>query len=199
MNTMEVEEIEKTIVSKHAHNVGQRMKKYVENVIQSTDIYSDVSEFLRVVLSDVIADFRNDAMTQLWGGKSDKSIADIFEYVCDNYMVTPEQVMSRSRKREIVEPRQIICWMIRNKVAPNSMALSAIGEMFSNGKSKFDHATVLYSVRSIDNMIETDVSFRHRMMVHCNELGAKMTWDGTKLKVTGYKPQKKQNESTIED
>lgn len=76
--------------------------------------------------------------------------------VADYYEIKPTDLKRKTRKREIVEPRQICMWL-REKYTRES--LSEIGRRYG-GK---DHATVLYSKKVIDNLKETDIEFRERL------------------------------------
>lgn len=76
--------------------------------------------------------------------------------VADYYGITIKDLKRKTRKREIVEPRQICMWL-REKYTRES--LSEIGRRYG-GK---DHATVLYSKKVIDNLKETDIEFRERL------------------------------------
>ena len=107
-------------------------------------------------------------------------------------MITPEAMQAKNRKRNVIECRQVIHWMLKNNVTFNTMSLEAIGNIVG-GK---DHATVLHSVKQINNLIQTERPFRERLMIMCNELGARTTWlpsDG-KLLITGYLKNKENEE-----
>ncbi len=68
-----------------------------------------------------------------------------------------------SRKREVVEARQICMYVIRRET---TYSFTKIGELFG-GKH---HATVLHACETISNLIETDKKFENR---HSNILGYK--------------------------
>jgi chromosomal replication initiator protein len=62
--------------------------------------------------------------------------------------------LSGARKRELVEARQIFCHILREHT---DMSLDSIGQLI-----KRDHATVLYSLKNVSNLIETDKEFRNK-------------------------------------
>lgn len=68
--------------------------------------------------------------------------------VSDYFNTTPEQLYVKSRKRELVYPRQLICFYSR--MCYNSK-LKAIGIRCGNK----DHATVLAAIREIKNALST--------------------------------------------
>lgn len=81
---------------------------------------------------------------------------DILEKeVCEFICIEPEELQKRSRKREVVEGRQILHYLAKN----NKLAsLSEIGQRFG----KKDHATVLYSCRTVSNLLSTDHQFKRQ-------------------------------------
>lgn len=81
------------------------------------------------------------------------SIEYIQKVVCDYFDMSLEMMKSRSRKREVVQARQLAMYFAKN-YTKNSLA--AIGAQ-CGGK---DHATVLHACRTVNNLIETDKKFR---------------------------------------
>jgi chromosomal replication initiator protein len=65
------------------------------------------------------------------------------------YNVPIELITTRSRKREIVEARQYSMWKIKKS---SKLSLREIGKLCG----EFDHATVLYACREIENRMETN-------------------------------------------
>ncbi len=83
--------------------------------------------------------------------KSQKELSvDIIQQtVCDYYGLTMEKLQAKTRKREIVQARQIAMYFSKNLT---NSSLSAIGSKIGQK----DHATVLYACRTISNLMETD-------------------------------------------
>lgn len=81
------------------------------------------------------------------------SIDYIQKIVCDYFNITIDQMHSSSRKREIVQARQLAMYFAKNLT---KASLASIGSEIG-GK---DHATVLHAVRTVNNLIETDKHFR---------------------------------------
>ncbi len=77
------------------------------------------------------------------------TVASIQEAVCGYYQLEPHMLQSNSRKREVVQARQIAMYLSRKYT---KVSLSSIGEQIGNR----DHATVLYAVKSIQNLVEVD-------------------------------------------
>jgi len=81
------------------------------------------------------------------------SIDYIQKVVCDYFDLPIELLKSRTRKREVVQARQIAMYFAK-KMTKSSLA--NIG-MHCGGK---DHATVLHACRTVNNLNETDKNFK---------------------------------------
>ena len=81
------------------------------------------------------------------------TIREIQETVCEYYSLDPRCMLSASRERCVVRPRQIAMYLAR-KLTPKSMP--DIGKRFGGR----DHTTVLHAVRTIANLVETDDEYR---------------------------------------
>ena len=86
--------------------------------------------------------------------QTDVSIDLIVDTVCEYFNITRDILLSKSRKRQIVQARQIAMYECRNLI-PNC-SLSTIGAELG-GK---DHATVLHACTTVQDLMSTDKSFR---------------------------------------
>ncbi len=84
------------------------------------------------------------------------SIDYIIKVVSEHFNITEEDIMSKSRKREVVQARQLVMYFSKN-LTKNS--LSAIG--LQCGKK--NHATVLYAIKTVEDQKEYDKKFREHM------------------------------------
>ncbi|SKC23787.1 chromosomal replication initiator protein [Alkalitalea saponilacus] len=84
------------------------------------------------------------------------SVDFIQKTVCKYYGLDPESLQSKTRKREIVQARQIAMYFSKNLT---NSSLSAIGSKIG----KKDHATVLHACKTITNLIETDRDFKSQI------------------------------------
>lgn len=92
------------------------------------------------------------------------SIDYIQKVVCDYFDMPIELLKSKTRKREIVQARQLAMYFSK-QLTKNSLA--SIGAQCGNK----DHATVLHACRTISNLGETDKRFR----TYIDELRKKLT------------------------
>jgi chromosomal replication initiator protein len=81
------------------------------------------------------------------------SIDYIQKVVCDYFSMPIDLINSKTRKREIVQARQLAMFFSK-KHTKNSLA--TIGLHCGNK----DHATVLHACRTVNNLLETDKQFR---------------------------------------
>ena len=85
--------------------------------------------------------------------KSEISIGKVQKTVCEYFNITKETLLSKSRKRQIVQARQIAMFMSRSLVG---CSLSTIGAELG-GK---DHATVLHACNTVSDLMTTDKLFK---------------------------------------
>ena len=76
------------------------------------------------------------------------------DVVCEYFNITRETLLSKTRKRNIVQARQIAMYLSRNLIG--GCSLSTIG-MELGGK---DHATVLHACNTVSDLMSTDKLFR---------------------------------------
>lgn len=85
------------------------------------------------------------------------TIEGIEEVVCRHFKIDAKSIQTRSRKREIVQTRQIIMFLSK-KYTDHS--LSHIG----NVVGKRDHATVLHSCKIVQDLIDYDKNIRSSLL-----------------------------------
>jgi chromosomal replication initiator protein len=81
------------------------------------------------------------------------SVDYIQKVVCSYFNVTIEAVQTDTRKREIVQARQVSMYFAKSLT---KSSLATIGSQIG-GK---DHATVLHACKTVNNLIDTDKNFR---------------------------------------
>ncbi len=81
------------------------------------------------------------------------TVQEIRDIVCDFYGVSLESLLSETRKREIVQARQVAMYFAKLKTKDS---LTTIGTTIG----KRNHATVLHACKTVQDLIDTDKSFR---------------------------------------
>lgn len=85
--------------------------------------------------------------------KREITVDYIIQTVCEHFKVTPTAMQSATRKREVVQVRQIAMYLCKHMT---NCSLSTIGAQ-TGGKN---HATVLHACKTVTNLMETDRNFR---------------------------------------
>lgn len=86
--------------------------------------------------------------------KTEVSIDKVQRSVCEYFNITRESLLSKSRKRQIVQARQISMYLCRNLIS--NCSLASIGAE-TGGK---DHATVLHACMTVSDLMQTDKNFK---------------------------------------
>jgi len=84
--------------------------------------------------------------------KPEITLKSIEKIIIECTGIPRDAIYMKTRKREIVEARQLICYFGKER---NLWTLAKIGEFIGR-----DHATVLYSHRNILNLIKTNYKIR---------------------------------------
>jgi len=82
------------------------------------------------------------------------SIEYISKVVCDYFSMPVETLQAKTRKREVVQARQLTMYFSKTMT---KYSLASIGSQIGNK----DHATVLHACKTVNNLKETDKNFRH--------------------------------------
>lgn len=85
--------------------------------------------------------------------QKDISIDYIQKLVCEYFEVPLDMVKSKTRKREIVQARQISMYLAKNHT---KTSLKSIGAFFGGR----DHSTVIYACQTVEDLIDTDKKFK---------------------------------------
>ncbi len=91
------------------------------------------------------------------------SIDYIQKIICDYFNISVDSINSKTRKREIVQARQLAMYFAKKHT---KASLATIGMHCGNK----DHATVLHACRTVNNLIDTDKQFR----IYVEELDKKI-------------------------
>lgn len=95
--------------------------------------------------------------------KKEITIDDIIRTVCQHYNMDPSAVQTASRKRDVVQARQIAMYLAKQHT---ELSTSKIGSYIG----RKDHATVLHACKTIKAILDVDKSFRAEL----NEIIEKM-------------------------
>jgi chromosomal replication initiator protein len=130
-----------------AHNVtsnireleGALIRLQAHAALQNRDIDVDLA---REVLRDLIKEVRTTL-----------SVEEIQRVVCEYLRIPEDLVRARTRKREVVQARQIAMYFAKGLT---KHSLKTIGLHFGGR----DHSTVIHAVQSVEDQVDTDPQFR---------------------------------------
>jgi chromosomal replication initiator protein len=84
------------------------------------------------------------------------TIENIQKMVCDYFHLPYDRLLMKTRKREVVQARQITMYLAKKFT---KASLKNIGEHFGG----FDHTTVIHSCQQVENLMDTDAEYREHM------------------------------------
>ena len=95
--------------------------------------------------------------------KKELTIQEIQRVVCEYYSLAPDTFVSKTRKREIVQARQIAMYLCKQYT---THSLVVIGTQIG----KKDHTTVIHACKTIKDLMDIDKSFK----THIREIEKKL-------------------------
>tara|TARA_Y100000996_G_C22339711_1_gene568109 strand:- start:19 stop:600 length:582 start_codon:yes stop_codon:yes gene_type:complete len=101
--------------------------------------------------------------------RRDDKIVSVVDRVCEWHGLYPVRLWHESRKRQLVDARQEAWYLLRRNIrslAGNKVSLSELGCIPNlwNLEVKWDHASVLHAVRTIEDRCSVDKTFNEYMI-----------------------------------
>lgn len=149
----------KNKVEKDELNISDDIIEYIAENVQGTvrDIEGVVNSLLaHSTLTDATIDMelaRQVVGQSIETEEKNISIGDIQQAVCEYYNLEIEDIQTQSRKREVVQARQVAMYLAR-KYTKNSLA--SIGAQIGNR----NHATVLHACKTVEDLIDIDKNIK---------------------------------------
>ena len=81
------------------------------------------------------------------------TVEDIIQKVCSHYEIEESAIHTKTRKREVVQVRQVAMYLAKKQTDSSS---SKIGKLIGNK----DHATVLHACKIVKDQVEVDKAFK---------------------------------------
>ncbi|MDX2194888.1 MAG: chromosomal replication initiator protein DnaA [Cytophagales bacterium] len=143
-------QIEQDVIEYIAHSVDTNIRE-LEGVLISLIAQSSLNnreidlELTKQVINSIVCDITTEV-----------NIDYIQKAVCEFNKISVEDLVSKSRKKELVIPRQVGIYLAKNYT---TLSLKTIG-MYFGGR---DHSTVIHSIESVEDMLVTNKVFRTQM------------------------------------
>ncbi len=135
------------------HNI-----RALEGAVNRLKIYREINntDLTPTVVKNVLKDLVRDRSVRL-------SIRDIQSSTADCFDVDEKKLRSRTRTRNVVQARQVAMYLCRKYT---DETLQKIGKEFGGR----DHSTVIHSIDTVEDLVDTDPQFRDRVQNLRNEL-----------------------------
>jgi len=130
-----------------AHNITTNVRE-LEGALISLLAQSTLNN--RAITLDLAIEMINKIVKQ---SKHEITIDYIQKIVCDYFNMPVDSLQSSTRKREVVQARQIAMFFSK------SLTKSSLASIGSQIGSK-DHATVLHACKTVNNLLDTDKQFK---------------------------------------
>ncbi len=98
---------------------------------------------------EIVGNFSNRSTKEL-------SIQQIQSLVCDKFQVNADQLCSKTRKRAVVQARQLSMYLAKQCT---QHSLKQIGKHFGGR----DHSTVIHACQTVNDLMDTDEDFRGKV------------------------------------
>ena len=93
-------------------------------------------------------------------GMPKSKIEKVTYHICRIYDISIEEIKSKSRKREYVQPRQICMYILKKTLGTRTRYTDQfIGNFFGG----LDRATVIYAAKTIEGYMDVDKEFKEEV------------------------------------
>jgi len=147
-NTSLPEEICELIANKIQRNIRE-----IEGILNKIIFYQEVKniELTTKITEEIIDNITKQSSKNI-------TVSGIIKAVADFYEITPHDLINRSRKKGIVEPRQVAAFLLRDLL---NMSYPDIGEKLG----KRDHTTAIYAYEKISQEINKNQSLNRKVIL----------------------------------
>lgn len=134
-------------------NKIQRNIRELEGILNKINFYKEVKNIEPTphIVEEIISNIVQQTAKNITPTQVIKSVADFFE-------ITPHELAGRSRKKELVEPRQISAFLLRDIL---SMSYPDIGDKLG----KRDHSTAIYSYEKVSHEITKNQGLNRKVVL----------------------------------
>ena len=154
-------------------NADYYNKKIDDEIFQyiATNIKSNIRElegaFNRIIAkskienqSEITLALAEDALKDIINPDKPKEITPnlIIEVVAEHFGISAEDITSKKRNSEFVQPRQVVMYLCRQLTATSYVA---IGKMLG----KKDHTTIIHGVNKIEDEMQSNDELRNKIEI----------------------------------
>ncbi len=142
------DDVSELIASKVQRNIRE-----IEGIVNKILFYQEVKniEPTTKIVEEIIANIVQQSARNITPAQVIKAVADFYE-------ILPSDFINRSRKKGVVEPRQISAFLLRDVL---NMSYPEIGEKLG----KRDHSTVIYAYEKISAEVNKNQALNQKMIL----------------------------------
>ena len=157
------------ILRKNAENyskeIDDEVLRYIADNIKSNireleGALNKIIAFSKLNKVDINLEYAEEALKDVIYPDKPKDITPslIIEVVAEHFGVNPEDITSKKRNSEFVQPRQVVMYLCRTLTATSLQSIAKI-------LGKKDHTTVIHGIKKISEEIETNEDLRNKIEV----------------------------------
>ena len=157
------------ILRKNAENyskeIDDEVLRYIADNIKSNireleGALNKIIAFSKLNNVDINIDYAEEALKDVIYPDKPKDITPslIIEVVAEHFGVNPEDITSKKRNSEFVQPRQVVMYLCRTLTATSLQSIAKI-------LGKKDHTTVIHGINKISEEIENNEDLRNKIEV----------------------------------
>lgn len=155
------------ILQKNAENynkeIGNEVLQYIaenvkSNIRELEGALNKIMAFSKLNKVDINLEYAEEALKDVIYPNKKKEITPslIIEVVAEHFGISPEDIASRKRTAELVQPRQIVMYLCRQLT---ESSLQNIAKTIG----KKDHTTVLHGIEKITEKMENDEELKNKV------------------------------------
>ncbi len=155
------------ILQKNAENYNKEIANEVlsyiadnvkSNIRELEGALNKIMAFSKLNKVDINLEYAEEALKDVIYPNKKKEITPsyIIEVVAEHFGISPEDIASKKRTAELVQPRQVVMYLCRQLTEASLQNIAkAIG--------KKDHTTVLHGIKTITKEMETDEELKNKI------------------------------------
>ncbi len=116
----------------------------------------------------ITVQFARDTLADLVGRRAHISPSQVIETVAKYYNISVQEIVSSSRSKELVQPRQVAMYLVRQET---DASLPEIGALLGGR----DHTTVIHGVERVKERLESEDQLRRDVMTLREQLYLNVT------------------------
>ena len=148
--------IDNYILEYIAYNIQSNIRE-LEGAFNKIIAFSKIN---KIQLDNLTLEHAEEALKDIISPSNNKEVTGeyIIKVVAEHFDVTVDDITSKKRNSEFVEPRQVVMFLCKN-MTNNSLA--SIGKLLN----KKDHTTIIHGIRKIEDEMKVNEELRNKVNI----------------------------------